>query len=246
VSKDVYYQKTNKNPELAGKFKETIQQISHSKKWPRIKTERGFINSYSLLQDRFYDGMRSAGFDGFERGERGSTTEHLDVLEFKTLKESERLERLAERVEIKQEQIEKLGEQITIKKSERATVAEIDHIGRPAMLGGFNLTADEMKKLKTLAKKSVTANERVTEACRKRKAAEAERDDYKARYEDEVKKRPSVIDQLNWFGKFMAAMKRAPKHLMAVIDEIMRRPPEVPQQEITTERTMKKSYGMEL
>jgi hypothetical protein len=38
------------------------------------------LNSYSLLQDRFYEGMVAAGFDGFERG---STKEHLDVLDYK-------------------------------------------------------------------------------------------------------------------------------------------------------------------
>jgi hypothetical protein len=103
-----------------------------------------------------------------------------------------------------------------------------------------------MKKLKSLARKSVTADERVTEARRKRKAAESERDDYKAKFEDEVRKRPSITDQITWFGKFMAAMKRAPKRLMAVIDEIMRKPPEVPEQEVTPERTKKKSHGMEL
>ncbi len=35
--------------------------------------------------------MRDAGFKDFERGERGSTAEHLSVIEYKTKKESERL-----------------------------------------------------------------------------------------------------------------------------------------------------------
>ena len=92
VQKEIYYRKNNKNPELAGKLKEVITQVSHSKKWPRFKSEDGkWINSYSLLQDRFYEHMKAAGFEGFERGERGSTAEHLSVLEYKTQQEAKRL-----------------------------------------------------------------------------------------------------------------------------------------------------------
>jgi len=63
VEKDIYYNKSNKNKELAGKFKERIAQISHSKKWPQyVKVERDgkieTINSYSVLQDQFYGHMK--------------------------------------------------------------------------------------------------------------------------------------------------------------------------------------------
>jgi len=92
VQKEVYYRKNNKDPELAGKLKEVITQVSHSKKWPRYKDENGkWQNSYSLLQDRFFQHMKDAGYDDIQRGERGSTAEHLSVLEYKTMKESERL-----------------------------------------------------------------------------------------------------------------------------------------------------------
>jgi len=39
VQKEVYFQKNNKDPEKAGKLKEVITQVSHSKKWPRFKGE---------------------------------------------------------------------------------------------------------------------------------------------------------------------------------------------------------------
>ena len=103
VDKEVYFKKNNKNPELAGKLKEVIHQVSHSKKWPRevqldrdgkpVKSKTGktvLVNSYSLLQDRFFEHMRAAGYDGFERGERGSTVQHLSDLEYKTKMETER------------------------------------------------------------------------------------------------------------------------------------------------------------
>ena len=96
VEKEVRWSKRCKNPALVGTIKEIVHQISHSKKWASQKTtdESGhtqIIKSYSLLQDRFFEHMQAAGFEGFERGERGSTAEHLSVIEYKTKKESERL-----------------------------------------------------------------------------------------------------------------------------------------------------------
>ena len=95
VDKEVYFKKNNKNPELAGKLKEIIYQVSHSKKWPReiqldengepVKSKTGktvLINSYSLLQDRFYEHMKEVGYDGFERGDYKSTAQHLSDLMF--------------------------------------------------------------------------------------------------------------------------------------------------------------------
>jgi hypothetical protein len=99
VNKEIYFRKNNKNPELAGKLREVIKQVSHSKKWGKIKhyDENGeilrnskgkpiFTFAYSILQDNFHNHMKKAGFTGFERGERNSTAEHLSVLEFKAKK----------------------------------------------------------------------------------------------------------------------------------------------------------------
>lgn len=96
VEKEVRWSKRCKNPALVGTVKEVVHQISHSKKWAsqKVTDENGhtqIIKSYSLLQDRFFEHMRAAGFEDFERGERGSTAEHLSVIEYKTKKESERL-----------------------------------------------------------------------------------------------------------------------------------------------------------
>lgn len=96
VAKEIRWSKRCKDPALVGTVKEVIHQISHSKKWAsqKVTDEEGhaqIIKSYSLLQDRFFEYMRAAGFEDFERGERGSTAEHLSVIEYKTKKESERL-----------------------------------------------------------------------------------------------------------------------------------------------------------
>ena len=116
VEKEVRYSKRCKDPELVGKVKEVIHQISHSKKWAsqKVTDEDGkthLIKSYSLLQDRFFEHMRDAGFEDFERGERGSTAQHLSVTEFKVKKEAERLENLETTVAFMENSIDFLDKQ---------------------------------------------------------------------------------------------------------------------------------------
>jgi hypothetical protein len=96
VEKEIRWSKRCKDPALVGTVKEAIHQVSHSKKWAsqKVTDENGhtqIVKSYSLLQDRFFEHMQEAGFRDFDRGERGSTAEHLSVIEYKTKKESERL-----------------------------------------------------------------------------------------------------------------------------------------------------------
>ena len=136
VEKEIRYSKRCKDPALVGKVKEVIHQVSHSKKWAsqKVTDEDGkshIIKSYSLLQDRFFEHMRDAGFEDFERGERGSTAQHLSVTEFKVKQEQQRLaditdeklaaidalDRLAEEEIQKQEALTKLEQQA--KKAEK-------------------------------------------------------------------------------------------------------------------------------
>jgi hypothetical protein len=107
VEKKLYFKKNNKDPALAGKLKEVIPQISQSNKWPlRMTAERDgkmvTLNSYSFLQDRYYKHMIAAGFEGFERGEKGSTKEHLEVLEYKIQQDRIESKRLDAEIEQKQ------------------------------------------------------------------------------------------------------------------------------------------------
>lgn len=231
VDKEVLWTKRCKDPALVGTVKEIIKQVSNSKKWKSEKAmgENGkerLIYSYSLLQDRYYEHMRAAGFTDFERGERGSTAEHLDVLEYKNKQETERAAALGKDVQKKEARLGKLDEKIAVKSKAAATVSEIDSMGKTALLGGFSVSADEMKTLKALAKKSVKADEKVSDMKRRLTAAEGERDVLKTQVEAEKKARPSIKQHLSWFDKFTAAMKRAPKRLMAVIEDILRQPPE--------------------
>ncbi|MCL2427372.1 MAG: plasmid recombination protein, partial [Oscillospiraceae bacterium] len=155
VDKEVKWTKRCKDPDLVGKVKEVIKQVSHSKKWPRFKDESGrWINSYSLLQDHFYNHMKEAGYTDFERGERGSTAEHLSVLEYKTKKESERIAVLDKQTEKKQNQLDQLEKKTTVLKQETITFADIDRIGeKRTMLGDVAVSPADWKVISNLAKK---------------------------------------------------------------------------------------------
>ncbi|OGX76163.1 plasmid recombination protein [Enterococcus faecalis] len=250
VEKEVLWTKRCKDPALVGTVKEVIKQVSNSKKWKseKVMGENGkerLVYSYSLLQDRYYEHMQAAGFTDFERGERGSTAEHLDVLEYKNKQEEKRAAALGKDVEKKEAQLGKLDEKIAVKTKAAATVAEVEAMGKPALLGGFSVSADEMKTLKTLAKKSVKADEKVADMKRRMTAAESERDALKTQVEAEKKARPSIRQNLSWFDKFTAAMKRAPKRLMAVIEDILRQPPEKQEPERSAPER-KRSQGLDI
>ena len=105
VEKEIRWTKRCKDKSLVGKVKETVMQVSMSKKWASqpavdnatgepLRTAKGkpvLRKSYSVLQDDFFQQMRSAGYTDLERGERGSSEEHLTVTQFKVKCERERL-----------------------------------------------------------------------------------------------------------------------------------------------------------
>ena len=130
VKKEIKYSKRTKDKSLVGKVKETIMQVSHSKKWKsqkaldnegnEILNDKGkpiLIKSYSLLQDRFYKYMSDNGYKDFIRGEKGSTAEHLSDIEFKAKKEREKLESITDKV--KQQQTKFIETTSAIEDSEK-------------------------------------------------------------------------------------------------------------------------------
>ena len=95
VEKQILWSKRCKDTSRIGTVKETVMQVSNSKKWASqpvldeegqpMKTASGKVilrQSYSVLQDQFYQGMLDAGYVDIERGERGSTKEHLAITQF--------------------------------------------------------------------------------------------------------------------------------------------------------------------
>lgn len=63
--------------------------------------------SYSVLQDDFFAAMRKAGYDDVERGERGSSEEHLTVTQFKVQQEQARLESIEDTIDRRKQTLEK-------------------------------------------------------------------------------------------------------------------------------------------
>ena len=114
---------------------------------------------------------------------------------------------------------------------------------------------DETKKLRTLAKKSVSLQEQIKANNINMKRMEKELKEVKDALDGYKKKEPTLMEQVNWFQKFIQAMRRAPKRLIAVIEDILRKPPEpeVAQeiyrqeaQEAARKNNQNKSYGQEI
>jgi len=263
VEKEVYFKKNNKNPELAGKLKEVIHQVSHSKKWPRevqldehgepVRSKTGkavLINSYSLLQDRFFGHMRAAGYDGFERGERGSTAQHLSDLEYKTKMESERAAEISAAVEAKENSLVVLDDEIKnkgnkidvldskIEKNKKqitsyqeaishireanTTYAELESMAKPTLFGKkVELSVDDWNTAKNLAKEAIISRGVISRLKDKLRSALNDCRIWRNRYNDsEAEKEKSG------FKKFIEAFRIAPVRLIATIADIMLKPPE--------------------
>ena len=141
VEKDVLWTKRCKDPALVGTVKERITQVSMSKKWDSkpaldengapILTKNGkavLKKSYSVLQDDFFQDMRSAGYDDVERGERGSSEEHLTVTQFKVEREQERLADISEQTAQKAQEVAALDKRIEKIQKQQIAVQSVDRI----------------------------------------------------------------------------------------------------------------------
>lgn len=163
VDKEVRWTKRCKDPTLVGTVKEVIHQVSHSKKWKSEKAvdENGnpilnskgkqiYHASYSVLQDKFFEHMHEAGFEGFVRGERGSTAENLTATQYKVKQEEKKLADLQEKVAE-----EKVS--YTVNHNTFLTFSEIDRTGKKTFTGKYTVSAEDYEKLTTLAKQSYAA-----------------------------------------------------------------------------------------
>ena len=55
------------------------------------------------MQDDFFRYMRDAGYDDLERGERGSSEEHLTMTQFKMQQEQARLKSIEDKIDKKKQ-----------------------------------------------------------------------------------------------------------------------------------------------
>ena len=167
--------------------------------------------SYSVLQDDFFNAMRAAGYTDVERGERGSTEEHLTVTQFKVKQETARLEALEVQTGKKEQQLQKIEQKTKVKKVQAATFDEIDSMGRKTFTGKLELTSQEGDRLKELAKRGIAATAALSDLKKKLEAARNDARIWKERYE-------SLLLQTK---DFIAALKKSPERVKAFIDRVL-------------------------
>ena len=178
VEKQILWSKRCKDKALIGTVKETVMQVSRSKKWASkpllddtgkpVLQKNGkpvLKKSYSILQDDFFNYMRAAGYTDVERGERGSTEEHLTVTQFKVQREQERLGSLSAQIDQKEQHLTQTSKTLSKKEKELAAVQkkaavtkdalihaqDVESLGKRTLLGNYSLTEDELSALKKQA-----------------------------------------------------------------------------------------------
>lgn len=241
VEKQVLWSKRCKDKSLVGTVKETLMQVSRSKKWAskpaldadgkpmlNAKGKQILKSSYSVLQDDFFHFMRSAGYDDIERGERGSTEEHLTVTQFKVKAEQQRLEAVSEQVAQAEQAVEKqeqkldaLQKETKTAKAAALTAHEIKAIGkRNPLTGNVTLTPQECAELKKHAVNGLSARAEIAKLREQLAAAEQAAAVWKRRFDalhekyEELKKKSQP---------YLAALKAAPEKVRAFISDILAR-----------------------
>ena len=218
---------------LVGTVKKTIQQVSMSKKWDskpaldehgesilRAKGKSVPQNSYSILQDDFFQYMSDAGYNDVERGECGSSEEHLTVTQFKVQQDQARLESIEEKIDKKKQTLEKYNEKIQEQKGVVASFYEIDSIGIKTISGNISMTPKEAQFLKNLAKEGVASRGQIGNLMNRVETLKRDVNAWKRKYE---KLQEQIRD-------FMTALKRAPRKVKEFLQFILHAEPEKPEQ----------------
>lgn len=127
-----------------------------------VKCKPVLKKSYSVLQDDFFRYMREAGYDDVERGERGSSEEHLTVTQFKVQQEQARLAELTEQNRQQEQQVATLGKQIEKIQNQQVAVAAIEKIESKPIPFSTKIAVEreDFEHLSTLAKKYVAAEKK--------------------------------------------------------------------------------------
>ena len=229
VEKQILWTKRCKDKSLVGTVKETIMQVSSSKKWlskPAVDEQGQPIlqkngkpvlrKSYCVLQDDFFQAMRNAGYLDLERGERGSSEEHLTVTQFKVEKEKQRLEALEKRLEAKAAALSKVEAKTNVRKELAADYMEIDSMGQSTLLGKVQFSSGEAERLKGLAKEALLSRSEIEALSRELEDAKNEAALWKNRYE-------RLLEQTK---DFLAALRRAPELVRSFIAKVCSMEPE--------------------
>ena len=248
VEKQILWSKRCKDESLRGTVKETITQVSRSKKWdckpvldengnPMInaKGKKILKSSYSVLQDDFFQFMRAAGYDDVERGERGSTEEHLTVTQFKVQAEQQRLEAVTGQVaqaeqsledakaatEKQKKKLEALQKETKAVKTVALTVQDIEAMGKKVkFVNNITLTPDECDTLKRYATNGIIINAENERLKGKLESAQKSASIWKQRCEEANKKYQELKQKAQ---PFLDALEVASEKVWAFINSILAR-----------------------
>lgn len=195
VRKEVKWTKKCKDKSLVGTTKEVINQVSHSNKWKSEKATDSqgnplynknrkvvLIKSYSILQDRFFKYMSDSGYKDFIRGVKGSQQEHLDDLQFKIKKDTERLESITNKVE------EKESSYNSYMKYDKQ-IEDISSLGKQKRFSKkIELEQEDYENLTQYAKKGIVAYKEIYELNNRIDNLRNAVDKWKSLYDDIVEK----------------------------------------------------------
>ena len=248
VEKQILWSQRCKDESLRGTVKETITQVSRSKKWDskpvldedgnpmlNAKGKKILRSSYSVLQDDFFNFMRAAGYDDVERGERGSTEEHLTVTQFKVQAEQQRLEAVtgqvaqaeqsledAKAATAKQKKkLEALQKETKAAKTIALTVQDIEAMGKKSSItGNVSLTPDQCDTLKRYAVNGIIANADNKRLKEKLASAEKTASIWKQRYEAVNEKYMELKQKAQ---PFLDALEIASERVRSFISAILAR-----------------------
>lgn len=267
VEKQILWSKRCKDEALRGTVKETIMQVSRSKKWlskPAVDKDGKPIlqvngkpvlrKSYSVLQDDFFQHMRAAGYTDVERGERDSTEEHLTVTQFKMAQEQQRLEAMTAQiaqteqalgtaqaaVEKKQKELQSLQKQTKEQRTAALTVQEIRSMGKKTITGNITLTPSECSTLKDYAVNGILAKAENSRLEEKLQSAQKSAAVWKQRYEKIYDKYQELKKEVQ---PYLDAVKLAPEKVRAFLDAILTRTRQTRQHDQPSRR---KSQDIEL
>ena len=186
--------------------------------------------------------MRAAGYDDVERGERGSTEEHLTVTQFKVQAERQRLEEMTAQVaqveqslsateaaaRKKAKELKALQSQTKEQRTAAMTVQEIQSVGKRTITGSITMTPSECETLKAYAVNGIAAkadNGRLQEQLR---SARRDAGMWKRRYEQLYEKYQELKQKAQ---PYLDALEIASQRVRAFLDVSLARGRESQQHE---------------
>ena len=229
VEKQILWSKRCKDKALVGTVKETVMQVSRSKKWaskPLLddagkpvlqKSGKPVLKkSYSVLQDDFFNYMRTAGYTDVERGERGSTEEHLTVTQFKVRREQERLDTLTAQADQQKQSLAAIQKKSTLTKNALIHAQDVATLGKKTLLGNYSLTEEEFSQLKSQAAHGFMVDVENRQLKQQLSAAQQNSINWQTRYRN----------LRNEVQPYLDAMRHAPERVRYFFENLLAQKPE--------------------